>query len=551
MDELLQQVAEQRRMPASLVQRSAQAKADKTGTTVEAVLREWVEDSSTQETNEDAPVADVPPESEDENTEPQAGEPVAVSTDYLVELAAEAKRMPPRLILTSAQARSSHSGTSLEEVLADWAGVDLTELEAGTSEVVPAVTSVSPDAPPPAEPAAPAPASPKPAATATAVGAAAAALTMDQLLDKVAEVKGMPASLAKRSAEARSKKTGEPVEAVLAEWAGVDVTSVSPSAPPPAEPAAPAPASPKPAATATAVGAAAAALTMDQLLDKVAEVKGMPASLAKRSAEARSKKTGEPVEAVLAEWAGVDVTSVSPSAPPPAEPAAPAPASPKPASAAVPIPEEKTVGDDIELIEAEPRDTSENSDAQDVPPTKRGKYPVWLAAAFVLIPLLAVAYILVSPNGPDCGSGGQLGVDPVSGEAVNCDGSEYGVVTVDNFAAGGALYQQCVACHSDNGSGGVGPAFSSGAILVTFPSGSCSDHIEWVSLGTGGWPESTYGATDRPVGGIGLMPAFGTSLTQEQIAQVSLYERVAFGGQDVADAEVDCGLVEAEDTPES
>ena len=467
MDELLQQVAEQRRMPASLVQRSAQAKADKTGTTVEAVLREWVEDSSTQETNEDAPVADVPPESEDENTEPQAGEPVAVSTDYLVELAAEAKRMPPRLILTSAQARSSHSGTSLEEVLADWAGVDLTELEAGTSEVVPAVTSVSPDAPPPAEPAAPAPASPKPAATATAVGAAAAALTMDQLLDKVAEVKGMPASLAKRSAEARSKKTGEPVEAVLAEWAGVDVTSVSPSAPPPAEPA------------------------------------------------------------------------------------APAPASPKPASAAVPIPEEKTVGDDIELIEAEPRDTSENSDAQDVPPTKRGKYPVWLAAAFVLIPLLAVAYILVSPNGPDCGSGGQLGVDPVSGEAVNCDGSEYGVVTVDNFAAGGALYQQCVACHSDNGSGGVGPAFSSGAILVTFPSGSCSDHIEWVSLGTGGWPESTYGATDRPVGGIGLMPAFGTSLTQEQIAQVSLYERVAFGGQDVADAEVDCGLVEAEDTPES
>ena len=284
---------------------------------------------------------------------------------------------------------------------------------------------------------------------------------------------------------------------------------------------------------------------MDQLLEKVAEVKGMPAPLAKRSAEARSKKTGEPVEAVLAEWAGIDVATVSADAPPPAEPTAPV------ASAAAPVAEEKKVGDDIEIIEAEPADTSNAPDTQDIPPTKRGKYPIWLAAAFVLIPLLAVAYILVSPNGPDCGSGGQLGVDPVTGEAVNCDGSEYGVVAVDNFAAGGALYQQCVACHSDNGSGGVGPAFSSGAILVTFPSGSCSDHVEWVTLGTGGWPESTYGATDKPAGGAGLMPGFGTSLTEEQISQVALYERVAFGGQDLDEAEADCGLVDADETTES
>ena len=169
----------------------------------------------------------------------------------------------------------------------------------------------------------------------------------------------------------------------------------------------------------------------------------------------------------------------------------------------------------------------------------------------MLIPLLAVVYILVSPNGPDCGSGGQLGIDPVTGEAVNCDGSEYGVVSVDNFSAGGALYQQCVACHSDNGSGGVGPAFTSGAILVTFPSGSCSDHVEWVTLGTAGWPEPTYGATDKAVGGVGLMPGFGTSLTEEQITQVSLYERVAFGGQDLDEAEADCGLVTDDDTSES
>jgi mono/diheme cytochrome c family protein len=214
------------------------------------------------------------------------------------------------------------------------------------------------------------------------------------------------------------------------------------------------------------------------------------------------------------------------------------------------VPDGQIVGDDIEIIEAAPRDTSSNTDAEDSD-RARGRYPIWLAAAFVLIPLLAVAYILVSPNGPDCGSGGQLGVDPVSGEAVNCDGTEYGVVAVDNFAAGGALYQQCVACHSDDGSGGVGPAFTSGAILTTFPSGSCADHVTWVTLGTSGWPDATYGATDKPVGGVGLMPSFEASLSEEQITQVALYERVAFGGQDLAEAEADCGLVTDDEASES
>ena len=43
----------------------------------------------------------------------------------------------------------------------------------------------------------------------------------------------------------------------------------------------------------------------DELLAKVAEVKGMPASLAQRSAEGRAKKTGESVEDILKEWAGL------------------------------------------------------------------------------------------------------------------------------------------------------------------------------------------------------------------------------------------------------
>ncbi len=45
------------------------------------------------------------------------------------------------------------------------------------------------------------------------------------------------------------------------------------------------------------------------------------------------------------------------------------------------------------------------------------------------------------------------------------------------------------------------------------------------------------------------MPGF-SSLTETEITQVALYERVAFGGQDVMAAESDCGLVEAEGADE-
>jgi mono/diheme cytochrome c family protein len=139
----------------------------------------------------------------------------------------------------------------------------------------------------------------------------------------------------------------------------------------------------------------------------------------------------------------------------------------------------------------------------------------------------------------------------VSGEAVNCDGSAYGTVVVDFFADGAAIYTQCAACHAADGSGGAGPAFSGGALLSTFPAGSCLDQTEWISLGTAGWPDATYGATDKPVGGFGAMPGFAASLTEEQIAEVALYERVQFGGQDLAEAEADCGFGEGGFNPDS
>ena len=484
MEELLKKVAEIRGMPASLVERSANARATETGTTVEAVLREWAgEAGDTPATVAEDDVAANPPAADEGATaDPMPatpsqvqGVPAEITTEYLVKLAAEAKRMPEKLVRTSAEARAKHGRLPLEVVLADWANVDLDDLKAQAAEAPVAV---------------PAPAAASPAT---------------------------------------SEPTPEPAPAPE------PTAETAPAEPEPAAEAQPAPA-PAPAGGGT--------IGMDELLAKVAEAKGMPAALAKRSAEARAKKTGEPLESVLAEWAGVDPADVATGDRPAA--AAPAPA---PATAAAPADapsEDAATADDIEVIEPTVEDADDEDEAAEQPvAASSGRYPTWLAAAFLIIPLLAVTYIMIAPNGPDCGTGGQLLIDPVTGNAVNCDGSAYGTTEVDYFANGAGIYTQCQACHSSDGSGGAGPAFVGGSLLTTFPSGSCVDQIEWIALGTVGFPDPTYGANDKPVGGFGVMPGFASSLNPEQIAEVALYERVQFGGQDLAEAEVDCGLVEA------
>ena len=116
MDELLQQVAELRGMPASLVERSAQARADKTGATVEEVLQEWAgeagkaDTAQTADADTEAEAIDAATDAVDatEGSDPQTAagtaadetSPTEVTTDYLVRLAADAKRMPPKLILS-------------------------------------------------------------------------------------------------------------------------------------------------------------------------------------------------------------------------------------------------------------------------------------------------------------------------------------------------------------------------------------------------------------------------------------------------------------------
>ena len=276
---------------------------------------------------------------------------------------------------------------------------------------------------------------------------------------------------------------------------------------------------------------------MDELLEIIAEQKGYPAELVARAAAARATAMGVGTEDVLRSWAGegaVPVAAAAAAAPQEAPAAAPAPAAviEEPSGPAVEVLEAAApVGEAEEAVPAE--DVTEEE-----PVAAGGGFPKWLAVAFIVVPSVALLYALVFPAGPDCGSAGALAVDPVTGVAVNCDGTEYGA-EAGPFAVGEALYaSQCAACHGAAGGGGTGPAFINGAVLATFS--SCSDHIEWVTIGSNAWPSDTYGDNDTPVLGSGAaMPGF-SQLTPEEVAAVSLYERVAFGGEDLAEAEAAC-----------
>lgn len=276
---------------------------------------------------------------------------------------------------------------------------------------------------------------------------------------------------------------------------------------------------------------------MKELLEQIAAARGYPADLVMRAAQARAKALGVPTETVVAQWAGVEVGD----APAPvveataaAEPAA----APEPEPAAAPKVE--VLAPAAPVIDEEAPGPAEPV-AQDEPAGLLAGFPGWLAAAFLVIPTIAVLYALSLPNGPACGSAGQLAVDPETGVATNCDGTEYGVEVANFFATGQALYDaNCASCHGAGGGGGAGPALAGGAVTAVF--GACDSHIEWVALATAGWPTPTYGDTNKPVGGGGNMPAFEGVLTEAELATVVLYERVQFGGLDLAPTEADCGL---------
>lgn len=99
---------------------------------------------------------------------------------------------------------------------------------------------------------------------------------------------------------------------------------------------------------------------------------------------------------------------------------------------------------------------------------------------------------------------------------------------------GVAIYNQCASCHGGDGGGGVGYAFTDGAVLLTFP--HIEDHLRWVKFGSDAYIAAGVqipGDPNRPggphiAGATGVMPALG--LTDAEILAVVCHERYELGG---------------------
>lgn len=309
----------------------------------------------------------------------------------------------------------------------------------------------------------------------------------------------------------------------------------------------------------------------DETLAAAAAALGVPEELVMRSAQARAEAEGTSVEEILAAWAGGQAAPVAESTPSP-EPEAPsveeptepepeaasaespsAPAAPPVGEAGVPPPPVE-VPQTVSAAEAQAFEVVTTIETASLKERTKTQVPLWLSSVFIVVPLVAI-FLLTTGSAPDCGQAGALDVDPIRGEVVNCDGSEFtgsgdpGGDTTDYLAIGREVFATtaaCLACHGAAGEGiGNFPPLAGGEVLATFP--SCTDHIQWVTLGTTGWQSEvggTYGSQDKPVGGAGVMPGFGAALSEEQLASVALFERVTFGRQGLDEALTDCGLAE-------
>lgn len=309
---------------------------------------------------------------------------------------------------------------------------------------------------------------------------------------------------------------------------------------------------------------------MSDLLAAAAAALGSPEAVVKRSAEARAKASGMSVDQVLAAWAGggpleAVAAPTLDAAPPPVAvpPVAVAPvAAPSPPAVAPPPTE-------VLASAQAPRTATPLPAPTHVSVEQAARYPVvvtiptaglrektaggmprWLTAVSLVVAVFGLLYLAGNAQGGQCGEGGVLSVDRQTGALENCDGSVFeGRGTAggetDFLALGQGIYAgqevggvNCAGCHLPDGSGGAFPQLSGGAVLRTFS--ACTDHLEWVRLGSIGWPDSTYGDGATPK--KGGMPAFGSTLSEEQLRSVVFFERVAFGGAPEEAAEIDCGL---------
>lgn len=229
-------------------------------------------------------------------------------------------------------------------------------------------------------------------------------------------------------------------------------------------------------------------------------------------------------------------------------PAAPAPAAPAPVVAAPPPPpSEVTTKEAVSFPVVVSVPTARLMERTS------STLPRWLAALFLIVPMIGLLYLAGNSARAGCVEGGvELAVNRIDSTVANCDGSEFSGRAEDTagayLAVGEVVFETCAGCHGANGEGGVGPALAT--VLSTFS--SCTDHIEWVTLGTGGFQDAgidTYGDLAKTVGGGGFMAGFATSNTAEEIASVVAFERIRFGGADPDETLVACGLVAGEEEP--
>ncbi|MGB7859855.1 MAG: c-type cytochrome [Acidimicrobiia bacterium] len=303
-------------------------------------------------------------------------------------------------------------------------------------------------------------------------------------------------------------------------------------------------------------------------LSGAAAAMGLPEDLVQRSAAARAAETGATVDEILAAWAGGETVAATAPAPATevetaepemaAQPEAPPVEEPRPitdadqapvtrvATTRAPIPDEVTASEAAHLPEVVTVPTAGIKERTNF------VIPRWLTTVILVVPLFAL-FALGGASTGECGQATELTTNIITGEIENCDGSPFtgqavGGGGTDFIALGDAIYNgnavagvNCSGCHGPNGQGS-GPFPALTGVLTTF--GACADHIEWVTLGSGGFSaEGVYGDTNKTVNGN--MPSFVGSLSPEQIAAVASFERVRFGGGDPETVLVDCGLVDA------
>jgi mono/diheme cytochrome c family protein len=134
----------------------------------------------------------------------------------------------------------------------------------------------------------------------------------------------------------------------------------------------------------------------------------------------------------------------------------------------------------------------------------RSRVPTWVVPVLAVLPVWGFLYL---------GAFGNRGKTQV----------------VDPLVLGSQVYRSagCSGCHGASGEGGVGPALQNGGAKLTFPNEE--DQLSWVRTGSGPFTGKPYGDPNRPGGqrgpAKGVMPGFGSTLSDAQIRAVVKYER--------------------------